>query len=333
MTTETKPSEGSEVTIAKKSGWVSGTVTVPDGAFKVDGADGTIRIGEDGSTVKLVPHTHVWTYALKSGTTDTITAVCSGCNASGGSVTIKAPAELTYSGGDKEATLDDQLTTGVTVSASDIGYRMGAGLTGELLAGSYPRNAGTYTASITLGEGTGAVTASVTYTIGKKDLTITANGNTITYGDTAFDRGVTYKGFVDGEDAGVLGGLLTYIFSYIPGSDTGLYIIAPQGVTSDNYEITFVPGTLTVGQREVTLTWHGYENRTYGDGKTVTATAGNLLEADAGKVQVTVRDGGWNMAGSWVARADGLTGDKAGNYKLPTTNLTQNYFIAPAGRR
>ena len=332
VTTETKPSEGSEVTIAKKSGWVSGTVTVPDGAFKVDGADGTIRIGEDGSTVKLVPHTHVWTYALKSGTADTITAVCSGCNASGGSVTIKAPAELTYSGGDKEATLDDQLTTGVTVSASDIGYRMGASLTGELLAGSYPRNAGTYTASITLGEGTGAVTASVTYTIGKKDLTITANGNTITYGDTAFDRGVTYKGFVDGEDAGVLGGLLTYIFSYILGSDTGLYIIAPQGVTSDNYEITFVPGTLTVGQREVTLTWHDYENRTYGDGKTVTATAGNLLEADAGKVQVTVRDGGWNMAGSWVARADGLTGDKAGNYKLPTTNLTQNYSIAPAGQ-
>lgn len=332
VTTEIKPSEGSEVTIAKKSGWVSGTVTVPDGAFKVDGADGTIRIGEDGSTVKLVPHTHVWTYALKSGTTDTVTAVCSGCNASGGSVTIKAPAELTYSGGDKEATLDDQLTTGVTVSASDIGYRMGASLTGELPAGSYPRNAGTYTASITLGEGTGAVTASVTYTIGKKDLTITANGNTITYGDTAFDRGVTYRGFVDGEDAGVLGGSLTYIFSYIPGSDTGLYIIAPQGVTSDNYEITFVPGTLTVGQREVTLTWHDYENRTYGDGKTVTATAGNLLEADAGKVQVTVRDGGWNKAGSWVARADGLTGDKAGNYKLPTTNLTQNYFIAPAGQ-
>lgn len=333
VTTEKKPSEGSEMTIAKRGGLgAPEKVTVPDGAFKVDGADGTIRIGEDGSTVKLVPHTHAWTYALKSGTTDTITAVCSGCNASGGSVTIKAPAELTYSGGDKEATLDDQLTTGVTVSASDIGYRMGASLTGELLAGSYPRNAGTYTASITLGEGTGAVTASVTYTIGKKDLTITANGNTITYGDTAFDRGVTYKGFVDGEDAGVLGGLLTYIFSYIPGSDTGLYIITPQGVTSDNYEITFVPGTLTVGQREVTLTWHDYENRTYGDGKTVTATAGNLLEADAGKVQVTVRDGGWNMAGSWVARADGLTGDKAGNYKLPTTNLTQNYFIAPAGQ-
>ena len=333
VTTEKKPSEGSEMTIAKRGGLgAPEKVTVPDGAFKVDGADGTIRIGEDGSTVKLVPHTHVWTYALKSGTTDTITAVCSGCNASGGSVTIKAPAELTYSGGDKKATLDDQLTTGVTVSASDIGYRMGAGLTGELPAGSYPRNAGTYTASITLGEGTGAVTASVTYTIGKKDLTITANGNTITYGDTAFDRGVTYKGFVDGEDAGVLGGSLTYIFSYIPGSDTGLYIIAPQGVTSDNYEITFVPGTLTVGQREVTLTWHDYENRTYGDGKTVTATAGNLLEADAGKVQVTVRDGGWNMAGSWVARADGLTGDKAGNYKLPTTNLTQNYFIAPAGQ-
>ena len=329
VTTENKPGKGSNVTIAKRGGLgTPDTVTVPDGVFKVDGADGKISVDDKG-TVTLAPCSHSWTYTASGAV---ITAKCSICSASGGSVTIAAPAELTYSGGDKEATLDDQLTTGVTVSASDIGYRMGASLTGELPAGSYPRNAGTYTASITLGEGTGAVTASVTYTIGKKDLTITANGNTITYGDTAFDRGVTYRGFVDGEDAGVLGGSLTYIFSYIPGSDTGLYIIAPQGVTSDNYEITFVPGTLTVGQREVTLTWHDYENRTYGDGKTVTATAGNLLEADAGKVQVTVRDGGWNKAGSWVARADGLTGDKAGNYKLPTTNLTQNYFIAPAGQ-
>ena len=165
VTTEIKPSEGSEVTIAKKSGWVSGTVTVPDGAFKVDGADGTIRIGEDGSTVKLVPHTHVWTYALKSGTTDTVTAVCSGCNASGGSVTIKAPAELTYSGGDKEATLDNKLQTGVTVPT--VTYQVKNGKSFEAFSGT-PTDAGEYKASITVG----SVTASVTYEIGKATPTV-----------------------------------------------------------------------------------------------------------------------------------------------------------------
>ena len=165
VTTEIKPSEGSEVTIAKKSGWVSGTVTVPDGAFKVDGADGTIRIGEDGSTVKLVPHTHVWTYALKSGTTDTVTAVCSGCNASGGSVTIKAPAELTYSGGDKEATLDNKLQTGVTVPT--VTYQVKNGKSFEAFSGT-PTDAGEYKASITVG----SVTASVMYEIGKATPTV-----------------------------------------------------------------------------------------------------------------------------------------------------------------
>ena len=241
VTTEIKPSEGSEVTIAKKSGWVSGTVTVPDGAFKVDGADGTIRIGEDGSTVKLVPHTHVWTYALKSGTTDTVTAVCSGCNASGGSVTIKAPAELTYSGGDKEATLGDQLTTGVTVSASDIGYRMGESLTGSLPAGSYPRNVGTYTASITLGEGTGAATASVRYAITPATITVTPNANqSKTYGADEPELTYDVSGAVNNETPAFEGALARE-----PGADAGEYtinlgtlkLVDGENFRSNNYDL------------------------------------------------------------------------------------------------
>lgn len=242
VTTETKPSEGSEMTIAKRGGLgAPEKVTVPDGAFKVDGADGTIRIGEDGSTVKLVPHTHVWTYALKSGTTDTITAVCSGCNASGGSVTIKAPAELTYSGGDKEATLDDQLTTGVTVSASDIGYRMGASLTGELLAGSYPRNAGTYTASITLGEGTGAATASVRYAITPATITVTPNANqSKTYGADEPELTYDVSGAVNNETPAFEGALARE-----PGADAGEYtinlgtlkLVDGENFRSNNYDL------------------------------------------------------------------------------------------------
>ena len=242
VTTETKPSEGSEITIAKRGGLgAPEKVTVPDGAFKVDGADGTIRIGEDGSTVKLVPHTHVWTYALKSGTTDTITAVCSGCNASGGSVTIKAPAELTYSGGDKEATLDDQLTTGVTVSASDIGYRMGESLTGSLPAGSYPRNVGTYTASITLGEGTGAATASVRYAITPATITVTPNTNqSKTYGADEPELTYDVSGAVNNETPAFEGALARE-----PGADAGEYtinlgtlkLVDGENFRSNNYDL------------------------------------------------------------------------------------------------
>ena len=238
VTTENKPSAGSEVTIAKKSGWVSGTVTVPDGAFKADGTDGVIRIEADGSTVKLVPHTHVWTYSASGAV---ITAVCDDCKASGGSLTIKAPADLTYSGGDKEATLDDQLTTGVTVSASDIGYRMGESLTGSLPAGSYPRNVGTYTASITLGEGTGAATASVRYAITPATITVTPNANqSKTYGADEPELTYDVSGAVNNETPAFEGALARE-----PGADAGEYtinlgtlkLVDGENFRSNNYDL------------------------------------------------------------------------------------------------
>ena len=107
-------------------------------------------------------HEHSWTYTASGAT---ITATCSQCSASGGSVTIAAPdkSTLTYDGNGKAATLDNKLTTGATVSASDISYHMGESLTGNLPAGNYPTDAGEYKASITVG----GVTASVAYTIEK----------------------------------------------------------------------------------------------------------------------------------------------------------------------
>ena len=107
-------------------------------------------------------HQHSWTYTASGAT---ITAKCSECQQTGGSVTLKAPDEstLTYDGNGKAATLDNKLTTGATVSASDISYHMGESLTGNLPAGNYPTDAGEYKASITVG----GVTASVAYTIEK----------------------------------------------------------------------------------------------------------------------------------------------------------------------
>ena len=112
----------------------------------------------------VTQHQHSWTYTLSEDKT-TITAKCSECQQTGGSVTLKAPDEstLTYDGNGKAATLDNKLTTGATVSASDISYHMGDSLTGNLPAGNYPTDAGEYKASITVG----GVTASVAYTIEK----------------------------------------------------------------------------------------------------------------------------------------------------------------------
>lgn len=159
VTTENKPGKNSTVTIAKKS-WQVSSVTVPDGVFKVDGADGKISVDDKGN-VTLAPCSHSWTTYTASGAV--ITAKCSICSASGGSVTIKAPdkSTLTYTGQGHPAKLDGQFTTGIPTPA--ITYIQTAPTQQALESGATPTNAGTYTASITLGD----ATASVVYTIAK----------------------------------------------------------------------------------------------------------------------------------------------------------------------
>ena len=59
-------------------------------------------------------------------------------------------------------------------------------------------------------------------------------------------RKVTYAGFVNGEGPGVLGGALTCSTTATGQSGPGAYAITCSGLTSPNYEITWLPGTLTV---------------------------------------------------------------------------------------
>ena len=89
-------------------------------------------------------------------------------------------------------------------------------------------------------------------------LTVTANDQTRTYDGTAFSggNGVTYAGFVNGENPGVLGGTLGY------GGDSqgarnvrnGGYAITPEGYSSNNYAIDYVNGTLTINPATLTIT-------------------------------------------------------------------------------
>lgn len=90
------------------------------------------------------------------------------------------------------------------------------------------------------------IAQTVEVTIAPKALSITAKDKTIVYGDEPANDGVEYNGFLGSDDASVLGGTLTYGYNYEIGNDTGEYTITPNGLTADNYNITFVNGTLTV---------------------------------------------------------------------------------------
>lgn len=275
-------------------------------------------VTQTGAELFLTKHTHNWTYAADEET-KTITATCSNndlcpLSGDGGSVTLKAPeGPLTYTGKDQPAILENNLKPGAGEPA--VGYvRIGEFGPEKLENGALPKSADTYTASMMLG----SAEVSVEYTIDKAELTVTANAKTISYGDEPANDGVTYHGFAEGEGESNLGGELTYTYSYTPDLDIGSYIITPGGLSAANYKITYGTGTLTVEQREVTLIWHDHENRTYDDGKTVTAEAGNLVNGD--KISVAVGQGHWTAVGTYEAIADELRGKKKDNYKLPYDN-------------
>ena len=134
-------------------------------------------------------HEHSWTYTASGAT---ITAKCSKCSASGGSVTIAPPAELTYSGEGKPATVTASSDwQGPAASKITISYIKADPYIQQLENGALPTGAGTYTASIYLGE----ATASVKYTIAKaeptaEDFNITTPGN-LTYDGTPKTATVT----------------------------------------------------------------------------------------------------------------------------------------------
>ena len=140
--------------------------------FTPDEADqGYVITKDDSGNLSLTKHTHVWKYKNSGTAAIKVTCGAPGCNLKSGfevTYTLTAPTNLIYNGQGKAATITNngiEIPTGVTMpTLPTISYKQGdAALSGT------PTDAGTYTASITMGEGNAAVTASVEYTIGKAD--------------------------------------------------------------------------------------------------------------------------------------------------------------------
>ena len=233
-------------------------------------------------------------------------------------------------------------TTAVNKTYGDATFQNTGTVNGDGTVGYSSNASGVATVStdgtVTIkGVGTAVITASVTgnsnysyadnnkqYTVnvGKKALTVTAKPKTITYGDAPANDGVTYSAFAYSESSANLGGTLAYEYNYSQYGDKGnSYTITPKGLTSNNYDITFSPGTLTVNAKQVGLEWANTSSLTYnGSAQKPSATAIGTVNGDAITVSVT---GEQTAAGTgYTATASSLSGDKAGNYVLPETKTT-----------
>ncbi len=201
-----------------------------------------------------------------------------------------------------------------------------------------PSDAGDYFAQIFVAATdnfTGLTSEYLPFTIKKAPLTITANPHTITYGDAPTNDGVEYSGFVNGEGEYVLEGTLGFDYSYAQYDDIGdNFTITPKGLTAANYEITFVPGKLTVNPLEAEIEWSTLSDGDLvydGNANTLTATVKNKQNGDDVVFEIDLAGDNVNVtADGFYYTVTGLTGDKAGNYKLGSALQSPTYKVTKA---
>ena len=158
--------------------------------------------------------------------------------------------------------------------------------TDALLTGALTRATGTDAGTYAIGLGTLSAgdnytidLKSANLTINPKALAVTAQPKTITFGDLPANDGVTYDGFITGEDETVLTGTLAYTYTYEQYGDVGQYTITPSGLTSGNYAITFNSGVLTVSPKAL-------------DGSALTVEPDRIrFKGKAVGPEITVKDG------------------------------------------
>jgi hypothetical protein len=124
-----------------------------------------------------------------------------------------------------------------------------------------------------------------TLTIAPAALSVTAQNVSKAYDGVAYSggNGVAYAGFVGSEDASVLAGTLTYGGSSQGAINAGSYSITPGGLSSGNYNISFVNGTLTITSALLTVA-ADMQSKTYGDADpelTYQVTSGALAGGDS----------------------------------------------------
>ncbi len=200
--------------------------------------------------------------------------------------------------------------------------------TEELILGTHytvtngcKKDVGTYTVTITF---TGIYSGShqILCEIKKAELTVTVNDENIIYGDAKPNYSVTFTGFANNETESVLGGELEFSSEYAQFSNIGEYVVSASGYTSNNYNIIYINGNVTVSPKEVGLTWDNLTLTYNAKEQAPTVTATGLVNNDECIVVVT---GGKTDVGTFTATAASLTNS---NYKLPTTVTAQYEIMA-----
>ncbi|MBR7005894.1 MAG: leucine-rich repeat protein, partial [Candidatus Methanomethylophilaceae archaeon] len=207
---------------------------------------------------------------------------------------------------------------------SQTGVPSGEGYT---VANGKAKDAGSYTATLTLKDGyewsdgsTGFMT--VEWSIAKAVLTATYAGETVKEGsEPAY--AVVVTGFVSGEDASTAAG---YSAPTVSCSDlsVGRHTLTPSGGSADNYSFRYVPGVLTVAADKVASapsarspTYSGMSQTGVPSGEGYSVACGDATDAGSYTAVLTLKDGY-----TW---SDGTAGTKYVRWSMSKAVLTAGY--------
>lgn len=171
---------------------------------------------------------------------------------------------------------------------------------GYSLTGNTGTDAGDYVAIATLDDPVNTTwpdgttePKTINWTISKAPLVIKVKDCSISTGEDIPSFKLSYQGFVFGDNVSSLEGVAVFDCEYELNSPIGDYIISVSGLTSSNYEISFIDGTLDVTKKIISmpvvctdLTYNRYEQIGVDSGEGYVLTR-NPVGLNAGEYSAT----------------------------------------------
>jgi gliding motility-associated-like protein len=175
-------------------------------------------------------------------------------------------------------------------------------------------------------------TASQTFAVSKVPLTVKAGNDTRTYTGNAYTggNGVSYSGFVNGDDASKLSGTLTYSGSAQGAINAATYVITPAGLNSNNYNITYVNGELTITRATQQIVFTAIGDKNEGDPDfTLVASSSSGLPVTFSSDNANVISISGNTAHVGTGGTVQISAAQAGNSNYePATTVTQTIQVS-----
>ena len=210
------------------------------------------------------------------------------------------------------------------------------------VTGAIPTNAGVYQITAS---GAEASNYQITYApasqliINKRPLTVSANSETIVYGDVVPTFTINYDGFITGEsEANLLTPAVATAFPQF--TDAGEHTIVLSGATSDNYEISYTStGKFTVSPKPLAITALEIFDKEYDETTTATINTSTLVfdgVVNNDDVTINLENAVATFASAEVGENIAVTvsnlelaGAKKDNYTLSSTEFATTGTILP----